>query len=82
MADHDKATPIPNAPRITMKDAVTGKRAELFATPGYIPTEDDVRAVIEARGQWGSAPRFTPCKSCGFPVFGTGACEACNAIQE
>ena len=76
-------TPIPNTPRVTMADTVTGKRAELFATPGYIPTPDDVAAVIEARGRWGDAPSFTLCTSCRWPIFNAGgSCPVCGAVDE
>lgn len=51
---------------------------KLFMSPGYVPTEDDVAAVIEAEGQWGKAPTYIPCPVCNYPIF-DGVCAACNA---
>ena len=80
MAHEFRKTTIPNPPRITMRDAVTGERAVLFAQPGYIPTPEDVQAVIDARGQWGDAPKSVPCPSCGFFLFTNDEhCPACNS---
>jgi len=82
MSDHDKMTPIPDDPTMTMDETFGMFFEDLrvdMLKPGFIPTPDDVARVIAERGRWGDPPRYVKCK-CGFPVFSSEThCAACNA---
>lgn len=49
-----------------------------FLEPGYIPTPEDVAAVIEREGQWGSVPKAcSDCNGKGWERSETGYALAC-----
>lgn len=84
MSDHDeKSTPIPDDPTISMDETFSTFFEDLrvnMLRPGFVPTPDDVAAVIAERGRWGDPPRYVKCEQCSFPVFSTEMfCAACNA---
>lgn len=63
-------------------DKLTDRQKELFYEPGYVPTWDDVLAVVKEQGQWGSLPKYIPCPNCDYPTYpddkGYAECPACN----